>query len=127
MKQKKIHEYVVIYFRIALVLCLSTGNPFLLISQNSSVEYQKIDITDGLAQNTVECIYQDKAGFLWFGTRYGLSRFDGIHFVNFLSKPEDIETISDKGVNDICEDDKDNLYLATDDGLNIYDRLKQKF
>ncbi|NJO89998.1 MAG: hypothetical protein HC831_14400 [Chloroflexia bacterium] len=96
-------------------------------SQNEQIEYQKIDITYGLAQNTVDCIYQDKVGFLWFGTRYGLSRYDGISFVNYQNNPKDNETLSNKSINDICEDKNSNLYIATDNGLSIYIRHKQKF
>lgn len=38
---------------------------------------------DGLAHGRVNCVYQDRRGYLWFGTWEGLSRFDGQHFVNY--------------------------------------------
>lgn len=40
----------------------------------------------GLAQDYVQNIVQDDRGFLWLGTNNGLSRFDGMQFVNFLPK-----------------------------------------
>lgn len=36
---------------------------------------------DGLAQVTVHAIHRDRRGFLWMGTREGLSRYDGYEFV----------------------------------------------
>lgn len=38
---------------------------------------------NGLADNTVSAVYKDKEGFIWFGTRNGLSRYDGRRITNF--------------------------------------------
>lgn len=38
---------------------------------------------EGLAQSQVRCMAQDKAGYLWFGTLGGASRFDGLDFTNY--------------------------------------------
>lgn len=42
-----------------------------------------LTIRDGLSQNTVYDILQDKAGFMWFGTKDGLNRYDGSSFKIF--------------------------------------------
>jgi len=41
---------------------------------------------DGLVQMQVGCIFQDRDGYMWFGTKYGASRFDGISFKNYTVK-----------------------------------------
>ena len=38
---------------------------------------------NGLANNTILEIYQDKTGFLWLGTDVGITRYDGVHFHNY--------------------------------------------
>lgn len=43
------------------------------------------DVEQGLAGSTVYCVQQDSAGYLWFGTATGLSRFDGTSFRNFTT------------------------------------------
>ena len=43
---------------------------------------------DGLSSNYVTDITQDKYGFTWFATRYGLNRFDGDKFTVYLKKPD---------------------------------------
>jgi len=97
------------------------------MSQTDLTDYQKIDILDGLAQNTVTDIYQDNKGFLWFGTTDGLSRFDGKNFANFICDINNENTLSNNLINVIREDNNDNLYIGTEDGLNIYERKTQKF
>src|SRR5437870_4093033 len=49
---------------------------------------------DGLAQNMIICMHLDSRGFLWFGTKNGLSRYDGYAFHNFQNDPNDSASIS---------------------------------
>lgn len=58
---------------------------------------------DGLAQSQVRCMAQDKAGYLWFGTLGGASRFDGLDFTNF-------------GLRDGLPDPQVNALLGASDG-----------
>ena len=45
--------------------------------------FRHYQVENGLSNNTVYCSIQDKNGFLWFGTKDGLNRFDGFHFKTF--------------------------------------------
>ena len=47
--------------------------------------YRHYDVEHGLAGSTVYCVQQDSAGYLWFGTATGLSRFDGTQFRHFTT------------------------------------------
>ncbi|WP_232065085.1 two-component regulator propeller domain-containing protein [Rhodocytophaga rosea] len=40
----------------------------------------------GLIDNEVMCLYEDRVGMIWIGTRLGASRYDGKTFRNFISK-----------------------------------------
>ena len=42
-----------------------------------TVEKQFISVKDGLASREVYCVVQDQHGFIWFGTKFGLNRYDG--------------------------------------------------
>ncbi|WAC14832.1 hybrid sensor histidine kinase/response regulator transcription factor [Dyadobacter pollutisoli] len=46
---------------------------------------------DGLAHREVNAIFQDRQGFIWFGTKFGLSRFDGKTFTNFTKDRNGLE------------------------------------
>lgn len=83
---------------------------------------------DGLPNNLVQCIYQDKKGWLWIGTSQGLSRFDGYTFVNFLPDPHDSLSLPGNLVRVIKEDSRGNLLIGIENGgLNIFDREKERF
>ena len=70
--------------------------------------YTHYDITDGLAGSVVYCITQDADGFIWTGTETGVSRFDGIHFLNFSGSDglPDIEILNMFG------DSKGRVWMA---------------
>lgn len=75
---------------------------------------------DGLSQMNVFSIYQDRKGFLWFGTGNGLNRFDGHELEVF--EPE-----TSGWIHDILEDGQGDLWLGTDAGLLRFDPRLETF
>lgn len=73
------------------------------------------------------CILNDSKGFMWFGTRGGLNRYDGSKFVAYENVLNDSTSLSSNWVNDILEDREGNLWIATSYGLNIFDRDLNRF
>jgi diguanylate cyclase (GGDEF)-like protein len=73
-------------------------------------------VKDGLASNVVRKVYEDRSGVLWIGTNNGISRWDGIRFVNF----DKSAGLSDSEVRAICEDREGNLWVATGTNLNRF-------
>ncbi len=106
----------------------------ILIGQNvhsqSAVEFKKIGVNEGLSQNSVHSIYQDKQGFLWIGTGDGLNRYDGKEFVTYKGRYNDT---SDKTLNasilpgKIVEDKFNRLWFFSNDGLIMLDKKTSKF
>ena len=47
------------------------------VVDRSDIRFSRLSTEDGLSQTRVTQIVQDDRGFLWFGTQYGLNRFDG--------------------------------------------------
>ena len=85
-------------------------------------------ISEGLSQNTVTCIAQDVVGYMWFGTRNGLNRYDGIDFSIYEYDPDDSTSISSNYINSIFLDSHGRLWVgAMGGGLNMYDRNKDAF
>jgi ligand-binding sensor domain-containing protein/signal transduction histidine kinase/AraC-like DNA-binding protein len=83
--------------------------------------FDHLSVTNGLSQSTVLSICKDSRGYLWFGTRDGLNRYDGRSFKIYRSDPEDVSTISAEDyISSIVEDKKKQLWIGTQNGLNRY-------
>jgi ligand-binding sensor domain-containing protein/signal transduction histidine kinase len=82
---------------------------------------------EGLSQNTVYAILQDRQGFMWFGTEGGLNKFDGYQFTVYKHNPDDPATISDNFVRAIFEDSSGDLWVGTRRGLDRFDRRTGAF
>jgi ligand-binding sensor domain-containing protein len=83
---------------------------------------------DGLAQSEIYTIIQDHKGFVWFGSKGGLSRFDGKQFKIFLHNPKDNRSIcSDEANAGLVEDSLHNIWIGTGQGLARYDILADTF
>ena len=83
--------------------------------------FDHITTRDGLPSNTIYCTLQDKAGFMWIGTRDGLSRYDGNSCIN-------MREIADGGnlggnVFTICEDSEGQIWFSTPSGVSIYNPM----
>jgi signal transduction histidine kinase/ligand-binding sensor domain-containing protein/DNA-binding response OmpR family regulator len=90
--------------------------------------FRHLTIADGLSQNSVSAIVQDRRGFMWFGTKDGLNRYDGYNFVVFRHDPFDPATISDSDVTALFEDRDGRLWVGTrTGGLNRFDRERERF
>lgn len=93
--------------------------------ENTNYSFKHYNINNGLSQNTVHCIHQDKMGFMWFGTKDGLNRFDGTSFKVFKFSPEG--ELRNNVFHHILEDKNGNLWVATEGGIYIYNPRLEKF
>ncbi|MCK6693443.1 MAG: hypothetical protein L6Q97_15265 [Thermoanaerobaculia bacterium] len=79
---------------------------------NFDPHFEIFELPGGEVANMVQCIIQDKVGFLWFGTRGGLVRYDGRQMVTYRHNPLDTGTIAADYINWIFEDSKGVLWLG---------------
>lgn len=92
------------------------------MAQAPYLYFNRITSQDGLSHNQVNCILQDRRGFMWIGTNDGLNRYDGKYFTVFTNVPGDSTTISGNIISDLLEDENNVLWIATaDGGLTRYD------
>ncbi len=97
------------------------------VTAGQHLSLRHITAENGLSQNSINCIYQDGKGFMWFGTQDGLNRYDGYEMISFRHDPADSNSISHSWIWDIIEDKDDNLWIATWHGLNRYNPHTNKF
>ncbi|MFK7849170.1 MAG: two-component regulator propeller domain-containing protein [Rhodothermales bacterium] len=98
-----------------------------LDAYSQDVTFEHLDVEDGLAANVVYVMAQDSRGFLWFGTVFGLSRYDGHSFKTYRHNVADSTSISDNRIYEIVEDDEGILWIGTENGLNRFDPELETF
>ncbi|MFT3903335.1 MAG: two-component regulator propeller domain-containing protein [Niabella sp.] len=89
--------------------------------------FRHYQVEDGLSNNTVICTMQDSKGFLWFGTKDGLNRFDGYTFKVFRNNPADSTTIGNNSIWRLYEDKNKQLWVGTERGLYRYNASIEGF
>lgn len=89
--------------------------------------FKNLSVQNGLSQNTVNAILQDKQGFMWFGTKDGLNRYDGLTFRKFKHDGRNARSIGNNFITALYEDEQGNIWIGTDVGLYIYYPEKDSF
>ena len=93
----------------------------------NSYSFKSISTRDGLSNNIIYDILQDKDGYMWFATDNGLNRYDGYTSKKFFHNPKDSSSISSSVIRSLIQDKKGNIWIGTKDGLNLYDKEKATF
>ncbi|WP_029906664.1 two-component regulator propeller domain-containing protein [Prevotella sp. 10(H)] len=88
--------------------------------------FSQIDGRAGLSHNNVKAIVQDSYGFMWFGTRNRLNRYDGISIKQFDCYDPHLEK-RNNNVGALYEDINKILWVGTDKGIFLFDPLKETF
>ena len=90
-------------------------------------DFKNIGVENGLSHNTVFVIYQDADGFMWFGTKDGLNRYDGSRFKVFKNNPNDPHSLGNNNVQSLYQDSTGDIWVGTNNGLFIYHPSAESF
>ncbi len=113
-------RYSAIFLLMLHVLCVSGFSPV-------SMKFSHINVADGLASNTVLCMFQDSDGLMWFGTNDGLTRYDTYNLKTWRTAPDVPGTIGNNSIYCIFENKAGAIWAGTERGLYIYDRKNDSF
>ena len=97
------------------------------IAQNESLRFEHIGIEEGLSNENVTAILQDRKGYIWFGTADGLNKYDGYTFTKYQFDPLDPNSLSQNFIYTIWEDKSGSIWVSTFEGLCKFDRATEKF
>lgn len=115
----KVKALLLKYFLCVLVSCsYAYSQPYYF------THYQ---VENGLSNNAVLCSAQDEMGFMWFGTKDGLNRFDGYSFKVFHSDPDSPNGLGSNFIRALFVDRSGRVWVGTDQGIYIFDPKSETF
>ncbi len=103
-----------LFNKVTLVIILLLFSINTLPGQDYS--FRKYNALDGLPQSQTTYIFQDSRGFVWIATRNGLSRFDGLDFINYYRK----DSLPSNAVNSVTETSDSIIYVVSNQGVSEY-------
>ena len=92
------------------------------------LKFTHLTTIDGLSNDRINSILQDRRGFMWFATEDGLNRYDGNTFVVYKNNPADPNTLSANFIQSLIEDGHGFLWIGTwGGGLDKLDPRTERF
>lgn len=89
--------------------------------------FRKHEVNDGLSENTVKAIIQDHQGFMWFGTKDGLNRFDGRDYKIFRFSASNPHSIGNNFIHALFQHSDGTIWVGTDYRLYLLNPLTEQF
>lgn len=109
--------FILFFFTLVLFLAKATSEyPFI-----------RLEVADGLSNNSVNAIYKDSEGFIWISTAFGLNRYDGYNFRVYKNVDNDSTSIPNSSVGRVIESGAGLLWVKTDNGYVMFDKRKDCF
>ncbi|WP_138475701.1 hybrid sensor histidine kinase/response regulator transcription factor [Dyadobacter bucti] len=111
---------------LVILLCCAPLHPLFALTQN--IRFSQIGVNEGLSQGSVRFVFQDSKGFIWFGTKDGLSKYDGYKVTVYKKEIKNSNSLSSNDIKCISEDREGKLWIATwEGGVNVFDPKLQRF
>nr|WP_275446853.1 two-component regulator propeller domain-containing protein [Pseudoalteromonas sp. McH1-42] len=90
--------------------------------------FQTIGDNEQIPNGVVTALAQDRDGFIWVGTQFGLIRHDGYRFVTFKHDPQNQTSLSGNFVRTLWTARDGRIWVGTfSDGVSVYDPKRGQF
>ncbi|MGD8781888.1 MAG: two-component regulator propeller domain-containing protein [Ignavibacteria bacterium] len=100
----------------------------LIYAQTDRVRIERVPLDEGVSHNMVFSIMQDSKGFMWFGTMFGLTKYDGNKYTVYRHDPKNESSLSNDDIVSMIEDSKGSLWAGSfGGGLNKFNRGSETF
>ena len=101
--------YLILQFLLINIICVG----------QVKMNFKNVDNKQGLSQNGVLVIFQDREGYMWLGTHYGLNRYDGFKFKTYY-KGDSYNDLCGNTIQSIIQDSVGNIWIATIEGISVF-------
>jgi hypothetical protein len=97
------------------------------VIEGDDIRFLRLSGVEGLSQNRVTLIVQDDQGFMWFGTQYGVDRYDGYQFKVFKNDPAKPSSLCGVYMFSMFKDRSGTLWMGCEHGLDRFDPWTETF
>ncbi|MBA3649608.1 MAG: hypothetical protein H0W62_13865 [Chitinophagales bacterium] len=108
--------------------CIFCSVPAIMFAQNDTLYFKHFGMQQGMSSNSVSRIIQDHLGYMWYGTREGLNKFDGYNFTVYLHNSRNVNSLSSDDITCSAVGGQGMIWIGTSGkGLNGFDIYSNKF
>jgi ligand-binding sensor domain-containing protein/signal transduction histidine kinase len=100
---------------------------YLPVVEGGEIRFDRLRRSQGLSHQRVTQIVQDDRGFMWFGTQFGLNRYDGYRFRTFKNDPDDPHSLCGVVISSLFVDRSGWLWVGCDYAVDRYDPVTETF
>jgi signal transduction histidine kinase/ligand-binding sensor domain-containing protein len=97
------------------------------IVEGGTARFTRMSTADGLSQTRVSQIVEDDRGFIWFGTQYGIDRYDGYEFKVFVHEAGRVNSLAGAYVYSLFKDRSGMLWIGCNRVLDRFDPRTETF
>ncbi len=119
---KKQYKILLNAFLMFSIVC-----SYKILPQQLPNSFESISMIDGLSNNDIWSIVQDRYGYMWIATGDGLNRYDGYNFTVYKNNPADSTTLPSNLVTRVIEDHEGTIWVSTSNGLSRFNRKTETF
>ncbi|HZK07066.1 MAG TPA: two-component regulator propeller domain-containing protein [Bacteroidales bacterium] len=125
--RETVKSLFLIFSFLTISFCTSYSYAQFTYELDKTTRFEKMGAEEGLTSGYVYCMHQDKYGFFWIGTQYGLNLYDGYEFKVFTADPKNPESLLNSWILDILEEPNGTMWFGTYLGISKYNRANQTF
>ncbi len=108
--------WLVLLLMLALPVCSTNADII------THLKFKQLSTIDGLPTDEVQKVYQDRDGFVWIATRYGLCLYDGYQTSLYKSNLYTPDLLSNNNIYCLTDDNNHNIWIGTQEGLNVLNK-----
>ncbi len=110
-----------------ILICLQVSSLSFLSAAEDVYQFEIITTRNGLSDNDIRAVTDDRYGFVWLATNEGFNRYDGYEVKSYNSNPFDTTALSGNRIWDIFRDEDGDVWALTDKGVDLYHYGKDLF
>ncbi|WP_121812168.1 response regulator [Mucilaginibacter kameinonensis] len=119
---KRLNVKALYFFALFYCIAISVAG-----AQPYPYKFNYLTVDEGLSHTDANYIVQDKRGYIWVATFFGLDRYDGYSVKKFYNSNVPLNNAFKNRVISLYPDDQDNIWIGTEGGLQCFNTRQEKY